>query len=102
MADEETKALIRDVLTAVENGFRENGERLAALEARVDEAHAGVRMALAGIEGVQQKVDTLADGVLQLSAQISEVRAGVADQVRLEVEKQADGERSFASLPDKL
>lgn len=95
-------SLLRDVLAAVETGFKETSLTIGEVKAVAEQAHGGVVILSDGLRAIQHTVDTMADGILQLSAQIAQVRAGVADQVRLEVEKRTDDERPFASLPDKL
>ena len=98
MADE-TRKLLRDILDRVDSGFREAHERVAALEEKTAAAHGGVRMTLAAIDGLQKTVDTVANGMIQLSAQVSQLRDGVASQVRHEVEKSLDDRRTISELP---
>lgn len=102
MADDETQRLLVDVLAAVEAGFRDTNRTIGEVKAIAEQARGGVIILDEGLRAIQQTVDTMANGILQLSAQVSQLRAGVADQVRLEVEKQGDDRQSFTHLPDKL
>lgn len=101
MADDDPIQLLRDLLDRVEGGFAALGSRVNGLERRVDEAHGGVKMTLAGLEGIQHKVDTMANGVVQLSTQISQLRAGVAEQVAHEVSKNLDGKRTIEERAER-
>jgi len=110
-ASDETNQLIRDLIERVDAGFRANGANVEAIAKVANEAHAGVTMALAGIESIgealaQQAVVTrdLSNGLVNISTQISQLRDGVASQVRHEVLKSLDGTRSIevlAALPQE-
>lgn len=101
-------ALLREVLARVDSGFRDAAASSAKLEKRVDEAHAGVAMSLQGISALQESVDRtastardLANGLVMISTQLSQLREGVASQVRHEVLKSRDDESSIADLRER-